>query len=550
MNQVYRCLFTIVLFNAVIMPHGRLQAQLKAVNNIQRDSTMLVIGQPVERTLKGGEVHLYYISLQTGEFVRGLVDQRGITVRVRGFFPDGSKIRSFEGPSTGKRPFRFAAELPGIYTLELRGEDSAASGQYQLVIRQVQPMNERLTIVPGEKYVSPRLLALRKELEAGNKEALNMFWQEIKKNGAPLAEPLPGNDKYMLVTFLWRETFKIYNVLVAWEPFSAEHPDDYKMAHIDNSDIWFKTLRIPKGARFLYQLSPNETLSRAENAQRYATAQCDPLNPRRTPDNPVITRYEVFSIAELPGAPPQPWLVQQTHVPAGKIEKHRVKSTMLNNERNVAIYTPAGYEAHSTPYNLLLLFDGTTYLTSIPTPVILDNLIAAKKMAPVVAVLVDAASAGVRTQEFACNPAFADFVSKELLPWIHTRYNITQQPARVTIGGLSAGGLAASYVAMRNPQLFGNVLAQSGMFWWSPQKEEGEEAAWLPRQYIQGPKLPLKFYLEAGLFENDILQSTRRFRDVLQAKGYEVAYHEFAGGHDRLTWRGTLADALLFLMPY
>jgi enterochelin esterase family protein len=35
---------------------------------------------------------------------------------------------------------------------------------------------------------------------------------------------------------------------------------------------------------------------------------------------------------------------------------------------------------------------------------------------------------------------------------------------------------------------------------------------------------------------------------VLLAKGYEVHFQEFAGNHDYLSWRGTLADGLIVLI--
>jgi enterochelin esterase family protein len=37
-------------------------------------------------------------------------------------------------------------------------------------------------------------------------------------------------------------------------------------------------------------------------------------------------------------------------------------------------------------------------------------------------------------------------------------------------------------------------------------------------------------------------------RDVLLAKGYEVHYQQFVGGHDYLSWRGTFADGLMDLI--
>jgi enterochelin esterase family protein len=77
----------------------------------------------------------------------------------------------------------------------------------------------------------------------------------------------------------------------------------------------------------------------------------------------------------------------------------------------------------------------------------------------------------------------------------------------------------------------------------------------MAKLFLASPKLPLRFYLAVGTFEIDregggggILESTRHLRDVLLAKGYQVHYQQFVGGHDGLSWRGTLADGLINLL--
>jgi enterochelin esterase family protein len=82
------------------------------------------------------------------------------------------------------------------------------------------------------------------------------------------------------------------------------------------------------------------------------------------------------------------------------------------------------------------------------------------------------------------------------------------------------------------------------------------EGNFMVKQFLASPKLPLRFYLAAGTFEIDrdggggggILESTRHLRDVLLARGYQVHYQQFVGGHDGLNWRGTLADGLIELL--
>jgi enterochelin esterase family protein len=100
----------------------------------------------------------------------------------------------------------------------------------------------------------------------------------------------------------------------------------------------------------------------------------------------------------------------------------------------------------------------------------------------------------------------------------------------------------------------GNVLSQSGSFWWKPDGDLEHE--WLTRQFALKDKIKLKFYLEVGLLEIEptygagpsILVVNRHLRNVLQARGYPVTYAEYAGGHDYLSWRGSLAEALMALV--
>jgi enterochelin esterase-like enzyme len=168
----------------------------------------------------------------------------------------------------------------------------------------------------------------------------------------------------------------------------------------------------------------------------------------------------------------------------------------LNNERRVSVYTPPGYRADGAAYDLLILFDGWLYAHALRAPVTLDNLIGAGKLPPLVAIMLDSSS---RMQELLCYPPFADFLAHDLLPWAQQQFHVTSNQLHRTVGGLSAGGVAAAYVGMRYPHLFGNVLAQSGAFWWRPPDEE--EPEWLARQFATSARLPLRFSLDVGRLE-------------------------------------------------
>jgi enterochelin esterase family protein len=64
-------------------------------------------------------------------------------------------------------------------------------------------------------------------------------------------------------------------------------------------------------------------------------------------------------------------------------------------------------------------------------------------------------------------------------------------------------------------------------------------------------KLPVRFFLAAGTMEAsfaiNLLYENRRFRDVLEAKGYAVTYSECTSDHSLLNWRGSFADGVIAL---
>jgi enterochelin esterase family protein len=385
--------------------------------------------------------------------------------------------------------------------------------------------------------------------------------QRARQQGTPLVDRIEGDGQYVLVTFVWSGTAETKNIVVVGTFLKAPV---VAMTRIAGSDLWYLTTSVPARARFTYWLAENSPMV-TEGPQvgaMLAALQADPLNPNRTcPAGAPLQGCK--STVELPGAPPQPWIVRNASTPAGQIADYSLKSERLNNERTVSVYTPAGYRASGEPYALMVVFDRGAYLTAVPTPTILDNLIAASRIPPTVAVFLDNPNQATRTRELTPNPDFTEFLVSEMLPWVHARYNVTTNPHRTVVAGSSFGGLAATYAALRHPERFGNVLCQSGDFSWAPDHihvmgrlaDATTETGWFAKEFIRSPKLPIRFYMDAGTFEVDqvgtgghVLETSRHMRDVLLAKGYEVHYQQFVGGHDPLSWRGTLAEGLIRLI--
>src|SRR5262245_29889244 len=253
-------------------------------------------------------------------------------------------------------------------------------------------------MVATEPFQSSRLAVLQRQIEGGDQGALAIFWREVAAQGSPLIEPIDGDRQHMLVTFLWRAAEPIENVVVAGG-LAGRGFDP--MAQMPTTDLWFKTYRAQVDTRTIYHLTPNDTLlpynQDPDFGARTGLRKPDPLNRHRYP----YWGAEGASLLTLPAAPPQPWLLAQPDRPAGQLDIQRFSSARLGNQRDVWVYPPPGYTREGPLYRLLILFDGWDYTHMVPTPTILDNLLAEGRLPPLVAVMVGNVD---RLRELSCHP--------------------------------------------------------------------------------------------------------------------------------------------------
>jgi len=398
-----------------------------------------------------------------------------------------------------------------------------------------------------DSEASPRLLRLARELQAGEGQALGNFWKELDGK-APLVESIAGNPRYRRVTFVWRGSNETTRVTMIRGLPGANLLK--LMRRLADTDLWYRTEVHSTEARFQYvfQINGPETLPMEMPAIMQAMQQNpprpDPLNPNQ---------YAGSSYVELPDAPPQPWIKKQPDVPSGRTTEEKFKSQILKTERSLSIYTPPGYEQDGPRCWLMIAFDGGSTMRDVT----LDNLLASGKIPPLVVVGVKNISSQTRQRDLDCSDEFADFLANELVPWVRKTYRVHDDPVHTIVGGCSLGGKMAVYCGLKHSEVFGKVLSQSGTFLTAPRQEsptplwEGEAPGLLAVKFVRSPRLPLQFYLEAGRYETTLpfspLLETRRLRDVLEAKGYYVAYSEFVGDHNEVCWRGSFADAIMAL---
>jgi enterochelin esterase family protein len=147
-----------------------------------------------------------------------------------------------------------------------------------------------------------------------------------------------------------------------------------------------------------------------------------------------------------------------------------------------------------------------------------------------------------RFAEYGCSEALIGFVAQELIPWVASQVPLVSQTGSHCVLGASLGGLAALWLGVRLPEVFGRVFSQAGGFALGFTKELG-----LITILRLSERLPLRIYLDCGRFD-PLLETNRMMKGLLEARGYDLQYREFNAGHNYPAWREDLAAGLEWLL--
>jgi enterochelin esterase family protein len=372
---------------------------------------------------------------------------------------------------------------------------------------------------------------------------LDNFWQSQKS--LPLVEKDSLYDDYLYVTFIHRDSTK--NSLVSFDIFG--NYDDKNLGNkmlkrLRNTDLYYRSYYMPNDICFSYHFIITDTVNKRTKIIT------DKHNPERIPSGP-LKDYS-WSVLDLDQIANPPYIKRHDNIKSELVEL-TFKSTILKNTRKIFVYLPENYsDKREEAYPVIYLFDSFIYLNRIEVPNVLDNMIYENEIEPMVAVFIDNATNLSRDKELPLNFEFKDFVINELVPYINNSFKITDDPQKTIIGGMSYGGLAASFISFYHSDIFGKVISQSGSFWRDTTIEEPAinwyRTDWLINKFQTEDKKNLKIYMDWGLQEPIILNSNRKFVRVLNELRYDFNYSEFNGWHDWSNSRKSFPTGLKYLM--
>ena len=266
---------------------------------------------------------------------------------------------------------------------------------------------------------------------------------------------------------------------------------------------------------------------------------------------------------------------QQPHTLTGDVRLHKdFHSNILNNDRNVIVYLPPGYDTNKRRHYSVFymhdgqnLFDGAT--SFIPgqewrVDETAEALIKAGKIEPLIIVgIYNTGAERVNEYTAAQDPKYkaggkgdlyGRFMVEELKPFIDKTYRTKSDAQHTGMGGSSLGGLISIYLGLKYPKVFTRVAVVSPAVWWAD-----NHIVHFTENQSRRPSL--RIWLDIGTKEGRdapeaqrTVEGARLLRTTLTRKGWkeekDLKYFEAEGAeHNEKAWAARTPEILEFLFP-
>ena len=240
-------------------------------------------------------------------------------------------------------------------------------------------------------------------------------------------------------------------------------------------------------------------------------------------------------------APPKGFDARRDGIARGKMETVEYDSKTVGAKRRMLIYTPPGY-SKDRKYPVLYLLHGigddeTGWHQRGSAEVILDNLIADKKIVPMIVVMpngraaTDVSVSSPRDKQFPAFAAFEDDLLKDLIPYVESQYAVQADRAHRALAGLSMGGGQSLNFGLKHPDTFAWV----GGFSSAPNTKPARD---LLRDPAALKKLRL-LWLSCG-DKDRLLDISKSLHSALEDKKVAHVWHIDSGGHTWPVWKNDL----------
>lgn len=300
--------------------------------------------------------------------------------------------------------------------------------------------------------------------------------------------------------------------------------NEQPMNRVNDTDLFYYSARLEPDTRLSYVF------------MRDFKKIIDPRNPRKTVSNFLTEDMEIafgtaqtqLSVLAMPGWKEPAHLREPDPSRRGRVETHKLKSSLLSAEHTIDVYLPRGYADGDSRYPVAYVHGGALARGAGSLTHSLDNLIG-DRVEPLIVVFIN------RPPPFFGFEKYASMIADELIPFVDEKFRTVRSPVGRANVAAGPGGVAATICTLGHPKLFGKLALQS---------------PWMVDTKAIDPLLktaaerPLRIYLDWGKYDLrspleswSMAEMGRKLDALLRERGYEPAGGETHDGTEWPSWK-------------